>query len=241
MQYKIQATVGPAHINENGCLTLAGMLQFAQQAATGHCDQLGYDWDTMAEKGLFWVVIRHKILIAQLPKLGQNLTLRTWPMPTTRTYYPRMVEALDEAGNVLFQVVSMWVLMDRDTRTMILPGKSGIEVNGVLLGGELDMPASLHPEQRENDSLWTVTEQDLDINGHANNAKYLLYAENLAGTYGKDHTPAEVTVCYNAEARLGQEINLAWSLENDMLCVDGSRQNENGKTDRIFSVKILYK
>ena len=241
MQFQIKATVKPENVNEYGNLQLSDLLYFAQQAAMGHCDELGMDWDTMAQKNLFWVVIRHRVLIERLPGAGEQITLRTWPMPTTRTYYPRMVQGLDQEGQVLFQVVSMWVLVDMQTRAMILPGKSGIEVTGVSFGGEPDMPASLHPDSRENTRMWTVTQQDIDINGHVNNAKYLIHAENLIREYTKDHMPKEVTVCYNTEARLGDEIQLDWSLSQGVLCVDGSRQKESGKTDRIFSVKINYK
>lgn len=240
MQFEIKTTVQPENVNEYGCLELSALLYFAQQAATGHCDELGLDWDTMAEKNLFWAVIRHRVIIDRLPRAGENITLRTWPMPTTRTYYPRTVQGLDEQGEILFQVVSMWVLMDMQTRSMVLPGKSGIDVSGVLQGGEPDMPSSLHPDLRDNTHMWTVSRQDLDINGHVNNAKYLKHAENLSGDYRKDHMPAEVVVCYNAEARLGQEIQLNWSLTDGVLSVDGSRQNPDGKPDRIFSVKITY-
>ena len=241
MQFQIKIAVQAENVNEYGDLRLSHLLYFAQQAATGHCDQLGLDWDSMAAKNLFWAVIRHRVLIDRLPKVGENITVRTWPMPTTRTYYPRIVQGLDEKGQLLFQVVSMWVLMDIKTRSMVLPGKSGIDVSGITYGGEPEMPVSLHPEAREHSTVWTVAQQDLDFNGHVNNAKYLDHAENLAGDYRKDHIPAEVTVCYNAEARLDQQIRLDWSLQDGSLFTDGSRQNENGKNERIFSVRIQYK
>lgn len=241
MQFQFKTTVKPENVNKFGDLQLSALLYFAQQAATGHCDELGLDWDTMAKKNLFWAVIRHRVLIDRLPKAGEQITLRTWPMPTTRTYYPRIVQGLDQEGQVLFQVVSMWVLMDMQTRSMVLPGKSGIEVTGVSFGGEPDMPGSLHPDPRENTHMWSVTQQDLDINGHVNNAKYLNHAENLISNCAENRIPKEVTVCYNAEARLGDKIQLDWSLTDGTLYVDGSRQKETGKADRIFSVKIIYK
>ena len=89
--YRSEFLVDAAHSDCFGRLKPASILYFVQEVAGQHCKELALDWDTMAQKRMFWAVIRHRILIDRLPKAGETITLRTWPMPTTRTYYPRMV------------------------------------------------------------------------------------------------------------------------------------------------------
>ena len=62
-------------------------------------------------------------------------------MPTTRTAYPRSTIAYDADGKECFRAISLWVLMDTQNRSMVLPGKSGVDVAGLLRGCELAVPA----------------------------------------------------------------------------------------------------
>lgn len=236
-------TVSERDVNEYGQMKLSSLLYFAQETSGGHCNRLGFGWDQMAEKGLFWAVLRHRVLIHRLPGSGEKLTVQTWPLPATRTAYPRMVRGLDADGKVLFEVLSLWTMMNVESRAMVLPVKSGIDVPGILRGCEIDPPSSLPPVHHEKSLMWTVEQVDLDINGHVNNAKYLDHAESLTGSFRADHTPKEVTVCYLSECRLGQSVSLNWTLSGEgVFALDGCRQRADApeKTERVFSVKIQY-
>lgn len=241
--FERSVTVQNSDSNEYGQVKLSALLRYAQEAAGGHCEILGFDWNTMASKGLFWAVLRHRIVIHRLPGRGETVTVQTWPMPATRTAYPRMVRGLDKDGQVLFEVISLWALMNMESRTMVLPMRSGVEVPGILRNCEIDAPGSLPPVAHEHTAQWTVEQADLDINGHVNNARYLDHAEALLGTFRAEHTPKEVMVCYLAECRLGQAISLNWALsENGIFAADGCRERTDvsGKTERVFSVKIWF-
>ena len=220
-----------------GKLKLSALLHYVQEVSGQHSAKLGFDWDTLAQKGLFWAVLRHRVEITRLPKSGEQLQLRTWPMPTTRTAYPRAVQALDGQGNPLFRVVSLWVLMDQQSRAMILPGKSGVEVPGLLLGCESAAPGSLGPVQAQDTAMWQVSREDLDVNGHVNNAKYL---DRVFPELTTD--PKALTVCYLSEVRLGQDIRLDYLRQADFWAVDGCRKRTDvpEKTERVFAAKLEF-
>ena len=240
--FKQAVTVNADDCDEYGNFRLSALLHYAQETAGGHCEIIGMNWDSMAAKGLFWAVLRHRVVITRLPKAGEEIHLKTWPMPTTRVAYPRTVRATDASGNPLFDVVSLWVLMDTQSRTMILPGKSGVGVPGITLGDEPAAPGTIVPGDYENSRIWMVTEEDLDVNGHVNNAKYLDHAEALVDHFRRNYTPKEVQVCYLAEVRLGQEIKLSWELsEESVLAVEGTRikADDPEKTERVFAVRIF--
>jgi len=224
-----------------GRLKPSMILFFAQEIAGRHCVQLEVDYDTLEKKRLFWAVTRHKVQITRLPLRGETIRIETWPMPTTRVAYPRSMVAYDEAGNELFRSISLWVLMDLDTRNMILPGKSGISVVGTLRGNELSSPLGLVAKPLAQHRQRTVSFTDLDRNGHMNNTRYLDWIYDLLPSgFHRNHSIHELTACYMSEAKEGQTLDLHWDfLEENCLHVDAFRRGEE-KDERIFSARILF-
>ena len=220
----------------------SSLLRFSQDAAESHCLRLGTDWDSMAKKNYFWAVIRQKMEITRLPNTGETITVKTWPMPTTRVAYPRATEGFDEAGNSLFKVISLWVIMDMESRAMVLPGKSGVDVAGTSFGTELKAPAGLPAGEFTDSALRTVSFSDLDVNGHMNNTRYLDWiCDLLPAKFHKEHPMKAVTICYMSEALEGQQLQLGWTGE-DILRLDGSVPDTDvcaGHT-RIFSAEVHF-
>lgn len=224
-----------------GRLKPSMILFFAQEIAGRHCVQLEVDYDTLEKKRLFWAVTRHKVQITRLPMRGETIRIETWPMPTTRVAYPRSMVAYDANGNELFRSISLWVLMDLDTRSMILPGKSGISVVGTLRGNELSSPLGLMAKPLNNHRQRTVSFTDLDRNGHMNNTRYLDWIYDLLPSdFHRSHSVHELTACYMSESREGQTLALHWDfLEENCMQVDAFRQGED-KDERVFSARILF-
>ena len=228
-------------VDRYGRLKPSMILFLAQEVAGQHCNLLSVDYDTLAAKRMFWAVTRHRVQITRLPVRGETIRIETWPMPTTRVAYPRSVIAYDQNGQECFRAISLWVLMDLDKRSMILPGKSGISVLGTLRGLELDSPNGLVSKELCCHRSRTVCFTDLDRNGHMNNTKYLDWISDLLPShFHENHQPREMTVCYLNEATEGQELILSWDfLEEGIMQVDGHRQSDE-KLERIFSAKLLF-
>ena len=238
--YSQKHTLTALHVNRFGRLKLSALLHFAQTAAEGHCQELSLGWEALHAQNLFWAVVRHKVQIFRLPVIGQTVTVKTWPMPTTRTAYPRACAGYDEKGNELFRCISLWVLMDCNTRAMVLPGKSGLEVTGMLTGSELAPPASLAPQPYVSQISRRVNFSELDRNGHMNNTKYLDWVEDLTGSdFHQQHTPRELTICYLNEAKEGQTITLQYSFQDGpCLRAEGICGSENSQ--RIFAAQVVF-
>lgn len=220
------------------------LLYFAQEIAGQHCLELALDWDTLAKQHLFWAVIRQRFQITRLPTAGETITVQTWPMPTTRVAYPRSTVAYDAQGRELFRAIGLWVLMNTDTRAMILPGKSGVIVPGTLRGAELAAPNSILPRTLQNHVCKTVGYTELDRNGHMNNTRYMDWIDDLLpSAFHREHPVRDFTICYLAEAREGQKLDLTWELtDGPCLQVDGHRQKEDDpeKQERVFSAQVHF-
>ncbi len=234
-------TITGAYTDRFGRLKPSSILFFVQEAAGEHCDLLHVSWDALQQKNLFWAIIRHKVQISRLPQKGERITVETWPMPTTRTAYPRSVIAYDEQHQELFRSISLWVLMDPNTRALVLPKNSGVEVMGLLRGNELSVPGSLVPGSLSDSRLRQVCFSDLDINGHMNNARYMDWIWDLLPShFHRSNQPKEFTLNYHAEAREGELLEVKWALsEEGKLKVESFRKDGSADT-RIFSALIEY-
>ena len=233
--------INDSWVDRYGRLKPSMVLFCAQEVAGRHCLELALDYDTLAEKRLFWAVTRHRVQITRLPQRGETIRVETWPMPTTKVAFPRSVVAYDEAGHEVFRAISIWVLMNLDTRSMILPGKSGIEVSGTLRGTELAVPRSLLPVVMKNHDSRTVRFTDLDRNGHMNNTRYFDWIDDLIPSqFHYDHPVKEFTICYHSEAREGQVLDMNWEImEGPSVQVDAMRMGGEGE-NRVFSAKVLF-
>ena len=221
----------------------SALLDMMQQVATNQCVGLQLDWDTMASKGLLWAVSRTHVQILGHAAPGTTITVETWPGITSRVAYPRSTVAYDEKGLELFRSISMWVLMDTQTRAMILPGKSGVTVQGLLTGTELAAPGSLVPHEMEHLIKRRVCYTDLDRNGHMNNTKYLEWmADLLPSSFHRENTARDFTVCYHSEGREGDELHMNWQLNEDgLMQVESWREStEDGSFHRVFAAQVRY-
>jgi acyl-ACP thioesterase len=127
---------------------------------------------------------------------------------------------------------------------MILPGKSGIIVDGSITGNELAVPHSIIPKVMANEQHRAVTYSCLDRNGHMNNTRYLDWVDDLLPSqFHASRCPQEFVICYHAEAMEGQNISLAWELNEDgCLQVDAHREKTDvsDKKERVFSAQVLF-
>ena len=240
--YQENFEITSVYVDRNGRLKPSMILYFAQEVAGKHSTEMTLGYEALRQRHLFWAVTRHRVQITRMPTLGETIRIETWPMPTTRVAYPRSMVAYDSQGRECFRSISLWVLMNLDTRNMILPGKSGISVVGTVRGNELESPTGLIARPLGSRRERTVCFTDLDRNGHMNNTRYLDWIDDLLPSlFHAQHTAKEFTICYLSEAREGQQLRMQWDLmEDGSLLVDGYRSSEEEKDHRVFSCKILF-
>lgn len=240
--FRKEFEISDLYVDCFGRIKPSAILFLAQETAGHHCVELGLSWEQLAEKGLFWAVVRHRVQITRLPCRGETVIAETWPMPTTRTAYPRALVIRDKDGNELLRLISLWVLMDLNTRAMILPGKSGVEVTGTLRGTELSTPRAIATRTMEQSMERTVLFSDVDRNGHMNNTRYLDWVcDLLPSAFHRDHPLKAATICYMTEALEGQQLQLSWSGE-ETIRVDGSlpQTDVDAGHTRIFSAQLEF-
>ena len=234
-------TVEDAYVDRYGRMKPSQILYLAQDMGGRHSALMSLDYDTLAGRNLFWAVTRHRVQVSRMPMRGETLRLETWPLPTTRAAFPRSVVAYDAQGNEVFRCITLWVLMDLNTRKMIVPGKSGIIVAGTLRGNELPAPNGLIPKPLGTQTSRTVAFTDLDRNGHMNNTRCLDWiADLLPSRFHESHTVTDFTVCYLAEARELQELRLNWDMSDGCTLQVDATTSAGEESHRVFSAKLYF-
>lgn len=242
--YQQKFHINDAAVDCFGRLKPSMLLFYVQEVAGIHATTLGAGYDALIAKNLFWAILRTRVQITRLPRTGETIRVETWPMPTSRVAYPRSVVAYDEAGNELFRAISLWCLMDKNSRSMVLPGKSGVLVEGTLRGNELAVPGSLAIKGLGSSAERKVLFSDLDVNGHMNNTRYMEWMNDLLpSAFHKDHPPVEFTIFYHAEALEGELLDIHYEMkEGGILQVDAWRRADTDSAfhNRIFSAQVQY-
>lgn len=226
-----------------GRLKPSALLGILQEVAGAQCVELQLTTENLMEKGLFWAITRQHIQITRLPMAYEPITVETWPGKTSRVAYPRSTIAYDAQGNELFRSISLWVLMDMNSRALVLPGKSGITLEGLVRGGELPVPTSIGPADLKAVGNRTVCFSELDRNGHMNNSFYMDWVQDLLpSAFHRNHPLTDFTVCYISEAREGDQVQIHYELADDgSLQVNGLMENpDGGSFYRVFAVRARY-
>ncbi len=235
--YQETITLRSSDCDTHNRLKPSAILSLMQEAAGAQLDGTEVDHKHLAQRNLFFAVTRQHIQITRLPKARETITLETWPGITSRVAYPRSTIAWDSQGRELFRAMSLWVLMDIQTRAMVLPAKSGVDVPGVVRGNELAVPGSLAPKVLSANTTRQVVYTELDVNGHMNNARYLDWAMDLLPTdFHREHPLADFTITYLSEAKEGEKVELSYELTPEGQFLVESK-GENGTGHRVFALR----
>lgn len=191
-------------------LTPATLLNYLQEIAGLHANQIGVGIATLRTSGLTWVLVRMHLLIhAPLPSWGEDIIVTTWPSGVRGSLAAyRDFSIASDDGSLLAEAVSEWLILDT---IKLRPARLTPEVLALAPTGtpRVSIPTRVqsHSKERLIDSVtFPVRRADLDQNQHVNNVHYSEWAlesapSNTPMTYLK-----ELCITFKESARLGDTI-----------------------------------
>ena len=197
--------VGPT--NEVGIWALCNWLQ---EAAGNNASSLAWGLEDLRRKDLTWVLARLHVRIDRLPGWREELVVSTWPAGVLRVLAVRDF-TLRAGAETLAVATSGWVLVDRTTARPVRPGAALQAMASRMPPRVLLDPFDRLPELGTAVAAITVRvgRSDLDLNGHANNARFITWAlDALPQELVAAHVPEDVEVELRAEAREGDELSV---------------------------------
>ena len=173
--YDLTFQVRYGEIGENGVATLAALGNWLQEAAGLSADSLGFGESELLHSNVTWILTRLVLRIARLPRAGETLRVHTWPSTAEKLAH-RGYEVFDGEGRLIVSGGSAWTTMD-------LASRSICAVPEEIASRFPEDPRPCDPfvgrviPRIKGDSasscLLRVRRDDLDINGHVNNTRYL--------------------------------------------------------------------
>ena len=231
----------------HGVLKPAGFMDFAQEMANEAAEQLGFGFDTLAERGCAWVLSRVHIIYHDAPRWREQAHLATWHKGLSGPFFVRDFLLKDNDGRIRVSATSSWVVMDTVSRRLvradalsdIIPGTPQCEEDAIEENvRKIVFPRGIAPA---NAASHAVSYTDVDKLGHTNNACYLAWAMDcLPQDISMSQTPREIYLNILKETHMGETVELKLWQET----------NENGQTFwleglaagvPVFSCKIILR
>lgn len=208
-------------VGHTGVVSLKALADWLQEAAGQSADSLGFGEEELLDYGVTWILTRLVLRLYRLPRAGEDLVVRTWPSTLDR-FGRRGYEIYDAMGNLLVSGGSAWAVMDLSTRRMAaipahLTGAYPKDAPSCdeftcrnLPRASADSPSaswSADGNFHGTEALVRVRQDDLDINCHVNNARYLSWLmEALPYTPGKLQFPGLIDLTFRAECFPGDRL-----------------------------------
>lgn len=207
---------------------LSAILEAMQEAAGDHAEILHCGWTQLYPQNIAWILNRSQVEMDRYPGVGEYVTVKTFPMPNRRMFFPRYFLFEDENGGLYGKASTVWALLNLKERRMAPPD---IVLPCIPDNSDLTPPLPLPGvvdtlTGPETVSTYSPVYTDLDVNGHVNNTKYADWACNLLGVdVLRENDVSSLTVNYQAELRPGQEISLHLTREGNRFRMAGYHED----------------
>lgn len=205
--YEETVLLQPQMMDNKGCLKLGELLSILSNIATHHAYQLGVYSDEM--KGRYgWVVSKLKISLDQPIQNQDSLTVMTYPSTGTNVRFPRSYELYHHETR-LGAVISDWSMIDLEKRRIVIPKRIGLtfppQASTPIMSfeeGMVEGPWAFLETRR-------VRYSEVDVNGHLNNAHYVMWAlDALPLHFLEHHWIQKIVIFFKKETMMNQALHL---------------------------------
>ena len=244
MKYTQEYRIYENDVDFRKMATLGTLLRYCQQIGAEDAEHYGITPELYASTHTSYVLAKLALHITRTPRVEETITVQTEPEALHRAVNRRFTTFCDAQGREEVCVDSRWVLIDTDKRMILRKHPEGFPTTGWVDKLDRELPIKLTKVKREDcEELGThrAVYSRCDRNGHMNNTRYMEWVEDLfPSRFHREHKLKEFTVCYLAECREGQTLDMHYEImEGSTVQVDAHR-TENGEDHRVFSARMLY-
>ena len=231
--YKQDYLIRYSEIDYDKSLKPFSLLNFLQDTASDNAEALGFGYSYITPKNLMWVLLKYRIEFSEYPNNIHNLTVNTEPRGYNRLFAYRDFE-ISVNEKIIGRVFSMWSLVDFTNMT-IANVEQALEGNPYMKKFEAkedDLKFSKIPplEKVDFEKEFEVRYNDIDVNRHANNGNYIVWAfEPLSLEFKSTHKPKTIDMVFKKEAKLGEKLISKVELLDEKTTVHNMQNVETGE------------
>jgi len=210
MIYEYRSRIRYSECDENAKLPVGGIVNYYQDTATFHGEDLGIGVSYLTQHHLAWLLSYWQINVRRLPDLGEKIITKTWAYDFKAFYGLRNLTMETDQGEPLSCANSVWILMDMEKQLPVRVSEEMQQLYGVHEKFDMEYtPRKVKEPKAEGAGdivclpRFEVTHHHLDTNHHVNNGQYIQMAlECLEEPF----TAGRLRVEYKKQARLGDGI-----------------------------------
>jgi acyl-ACP thioesterase len=204
MEFRTEIIADIHDVDHNGVARMSSLMKYIQSAAQTQLTLNGMSYEELRNMKRAFILSRIKLEFTEPVRAYEHITAVTYPCDS-RGYSFLRCYALEKDGRTIGRAVSMWALIDTDTRSLV-------RVNDFELGLQTHEPHSLAltrftmPSVIKELGTYTVNYGDLDQNCHMNNTRYPDMYSNFLPLDGM--RIKSISINYKSEARRGERLRV---------------------------------
>ncbi len=238
-----QLSIKSYEVDSTGTLKLYALMNHFQEIAGIHATELGWGYESLEKRKVFWVLSRIKIYVSRLPAWREGVTLETWPVGVDKLFAVRDFRMTDGDRNNLLTAVSAWLLLERESYRPQKVGmitdpifQRGVQGNIHETPGKIGQGGELELRYEKK-----VLPSDLDVNNHVNNAEYVKWiVDSFDADRARRRVIKTIQVNYLEEAVLGDVVAIYAGKSGSRPDSDYLEGMGRSRGSRIFQSEVIW-
>ncbi|KAJ4958580.1 hypothetical protein NE237_025691 [Protea cynaroides] len=208
-------TIRSYDMGPNHKATIQTLMNLLQETALNHFKSMGLLKDglgstpEMSARNLIWILSKIHVVVDRYPTWNDDIRVETWFIPCGRNFMAiEWIICDSKNGEILTRASSKFMMMNKETRKLSewpVEVRREIEPQYIDRLPLLDKDSSRLPKLNHSEMEYLRTDliprrNDLDINQHVNNVKYVaMMLESVPISFLESHEVYDVTVEYRRE------------------------------------------
>lgn len=210
----------------------SALLNFLQDLASDNAEHLGFGYSYIQKQNLMWFILKYRMEFTDYPQSVYNLTLKTEPRGCNKLFAYRDFYLYDDE-KLLGKVASIWSLVDVETKNIVSAQKALNNEYMPAFEKRTDdlMFQKIKPIERADISkVFEIRYEDIDVNRHANNGNYIIWAfDPLGFDFRSSHKLKSLDIQFKKEIKYGNEVISEIEFKDDNITVHVIKNAKNNE------------
>ncbi len=223
-------------------LKVSTALSYMEEVACASADELNFGYAYIKPRGYAFMVSNISCAFLSPIRLGEIVTVKTWPTPPSHVVFGREYQFLTHNGEVAINASSRWCLIDMKTGKLlpskVLDNQNYATYNTAKVLESVQWKIPVFPkEEGELKFSLTVANSEYDHNMHVNNTRYADYCLNCFSVAELEaRRLKKFSISYVKQCKEGERLSFYRKETGDICYIQGF--NEGG--ERVMQAEIVF-
>ncbi|MCL1865539.1 MAG: thioesterase [Spirochaetes bacterium] len=188
---------------------IKSLFNYMQCSADLHSKSLGTSLTSMSEQNFTWVYSRFYAAVYDYPKIYDKIYCKTWRSRMIGNFVCRDFAINNDKDDIIVKATSSLALIDRTSRKPVAipePVKTQLDYSNEI---NLEFPAEAADKIDKYDYIYYTKAKydDIDINGHMNNASYAdIFFESIYERLKGSAILTSIDIFFKGEINYGDDL-----------------------------------